>query len=122
MCKKNKLAVEKLSADTVAKKTKTPFERLYTVVLNHNASGKKDAKNERFKKGIPYIVWATDITKGFVKIREVFGGGSPVEIQTSDCRFTHSDILEINGCQYKEKMINGVYHYIEVNKLARHSA
>ncbi len=121
MCKKNKLAVEKLSADTVANKTKTPFLRIYTVVLNINASGKskQESKRERFKKGIPYLVWATDITKGSIKIREIIGCGAPIEVQATDCKFTHSDTIELNGCQYKEKMINGVYHYIETKKLAR---
>ncbi len=121
MCKKNKLAVEKLSADTVANKTKTPFLRIYTVILGCNASGKtkKESKTERFKKGIPYLVWATDITKGSIKIREILGGGAPVEVQATDCKFTHSDTIEIRGLQYKEKMINGVYHYIETKKLAR---
>ena len=114
MCKKNKLAVEHLSADTISRKTKTPFLRIYTVVLRCNASGKdkKENKTEHFKKRIPYLVWATDITKGSIKIRKISGGGSPVEVLATDCKFTHSDIVELNGCQYKETMINGVYHYI----------
>ena len=63
MCKLNKIACEKLSADYVANKTKKPFERIYTVVLNHNASGKRkeNIKTEAFKKGIPYLVWASNI-------------------------------------------------------------
>ena len=102
MCQKIKkdVFVENLSADTVANKTKTPFERIYTVVLNKNASGKdkKHIKTERFKKGIPYLVWATDITQESVKIREV-GGKAPVEVMTTDCRFTSAPQIEIGGQQ-----------------------
>lgn len=120
MCQKIKkdVFVENLSADTVANKTKTPFERIYTVVLNKNASGKdkKHIKTERFKKGIPYLVWATDITQGSVKIREVVGGKAPVEVMTTDCRFTSAPQIEIGGQLYKEKIINGIYHYLPLSK------
>lgn len=115
MCKLNKIAVEKLSADYVSAKTKKPFERIYTVVLGHNASGKKkeNTKTETFKKGIPYLVWATNIEQGKVFIREV-SGGKTVAVQANDCLFTHADVIEINGRQYKETAINGIFHYLPV--------
>ena len=89
MCKKEAF-IENLSADTVSLKNKTEFKRIYTVVLNTNGSGKEKSKNERFKKGIPYLVWATDITKDRIKIREVVGGKSPIEVTANNCRFTSS--------------------------------
>lgn len=115
MCKKEAF-IENLSADTVSLKNKTEFKRIYTVVLNTNGSGKEKSKNERFKKGIPYLVWATDITKDRIKIREVVGGKSPIEVTANNCRFTSSPQIEIAGRLYREKNINGVYHYLPVNK------
>ena len=115
MCKNVKIACEKLSADYVSAKTKKPFERIYTVVLNHNASGKRkeNIKTEAFKKGIPYLVWASNINKEEVFIREV-SGGKTVAVQANDCLFTHADVIEINGRQYKETAINGIFHYLPV--------
>ncbi len=118
MCKNQKIACEKLSGDYVARKTKKPLERIYTVVLNHNASGKpaKKIKTETFKQGIPYLVWASSIDRENVFIRDV-RGGKTVQVQGVDCLFTHADIIEINGVRYKEQAINGIYHYLPLKNL-----
>lgn len=109
MCKTNSIAVEKLSVDTVANKTKTPFKRMYTVTLNNTEKG------ITLKAGVPYLVYATDITLSEIKIRLVTGGHIET-IQSIDAAFVLAKKPEIGGVQYREKQINGVYHYLRVKK------
>ncbi len=116
MCKKNKIAVEKLSADTVANKTKVAFQRMYTVtllapVLGNDPASLPKKKDAPFKAGIPYLVWATDINQSTVTIRQV-SGGKTATIDKSNLSIALARTPEINGLQYKEKKINGVYHYL----------
>ena len=117
MCKNAKIACEKLSADYVANKTKTPFERIYTVVINPNGGPKHNKHNQigQFKKGVPYIVWATYITKATVTIRDLKSKKS-TEVDSCECQFTNISELELNGMKYVERQINGVYHYVSATK------
>lgn len=117
MCKKNKISVAKLSADTVANKTKIPFQRMYTVtllkpIIADDVASEKKKKDATFKQDIPYLVWATDINKQEITIRQV-SGGKTVTVAQCNVAVVLAKEPEINGIKYAETKINGVYHYLK---------